>query len=279
MTQNPLFRHFRQPAIYFKLPSGGKFWPDGALTMPPNNEIPVLPMTARDEIVLRTPDALMNGAGIVDIIQSCCPNIKDAWNMPSIDVDATLIAIRIASYGATMDIETQCPQCNEINEFAVPLSPILDSIQSPNYNKKLSVAGVDILFRPQPYFAANKLNMMKFQEDQVMKIISDPTLSDADRKQQFDEQLKRLADLNIERLAASTGSITASSGEVVTEQVHIIEFYANSSSETIKQVREAIVALSRDAELKPHDTACPSCNTQYKVSMEFNQTNFFGTGS
>ncbi|CAB4130368.1 Baseplate hub assembly protein, bacteriophage T4-like [uncultured Caudovirales phage] len=279
MNQNPLFRHFRQPAIYFKLPSNGCFWPDGSLVMPPNNELPVLPMTARDEIVLRTPDALLNGAGIVDVIQSCCPNIKNAWDMPSIDVDATLIAIRIASYGQTMEIETQCPTCRETNEFGVALSPILESIQSPNYKKKLTVNGLDIMFKPQPYFAANKINMLKFQEDQVMKIISDSSLSDEERKKQFDEQLKRLTDLNIERIAASTASITTEMGEIVTSQEFIREFYSNSSSDVIKQVRTAILELAKEAELKPHDTACPACSAAYKVSMEFNQTNFFGTGS
>jgi hypothetical protein len=61
-------------------------------------------MTTKDEITLKTPDALLNGQGVVNVIESCCPAIKDAWAMPSIDVDATLIAIRIASYGNQMDL-------------------------------------------------------------------------------------------------------------------------------------------------------------------------------
>ena len=103
MSANPLAKHFRQPAIYMKLPSQGRFWPSEALNLPATGAIPVYPMTAKDEIVLRTPDALMNGQGIIDVIQSCCPNIVDAWRMPSIDVDAVLVAIRIASYGNQMD--------------------------------------------------------------------------------------------------------------------------------------------------------------------------------
>ena len=104
--QNPLAKHFRQPVIYLKLPSGGAYWPDGSIDLPLNNEIPVLAMSTKDEIVLKTPDALLNGQGVVNVIQSCCPNIKDAWKMPSVDVDATIIAIRIASYGNQMDFTT-----------------------------------------------------------------------------------------------------------------------------------------------------------------------------
>jgi hypothetical protein len=63
MTQisNPLRQYFRQPAIYLRLPTEGKHWPSEALDMPANKELPVLPMTAIDEITYRTPDGLFNG--------------------------------------------------------------------------------------------------------------------------------------------------------------------------------------------------------------------------
>lgn len=276
---NPLNRYFRQPAIYFKLPSQGKFWPDGALTMPPNGELPVLPMTARDEIVMRTPDALLNGAGVIDIIQSCCPSIKDAWAMPSIDVDATLIAIRIASYGPEMEIAATCPQCGETNEFAVPLGPLLDHIVAPNYNKKLAVNNLEICFKPQQYFEANKLDMIRFQEDQILKLIADKDLTESERKAQFDEQLKRLADLNIERIAASIASVTTQDGEIVVSSEFIIEFLTNSGSEVIKRIRNSIADLAKEAEMKAHDATCSECSHSYKVALEFNQSNFFGRGS
>jgi hypothetical protein len=90
---NPLSQYFRQPSIYIKLPSGGQFYPPGALDMPPNGELPILPMTAVDEITYRTPDALYNGVATVDVIRSCVPNIIDPWCIPVIDVDPLLIAI------------------------------------------------------------------------------------------------------------------------------------------------------------------------------------------
>ena len=123
-SANPLSKYFRQPSIYLKLPSNGQFWPDGAVELPVTGEIPVYPLTARDEVTLRTPDALMNGSGVTDVIHSCCPSIKDAWKMPSVDVDAVLIGIRIASYGHSMDLDTNCPKCNEDNRHAVDLTRI-----------------------------------------------------------------------------------------------------------------------------------------------------------
>jgi hypothetical protein len=77
MSNNPLTQYFRQPAVYVKLPSGGKYYSEGAIVMPANQELPVYPMTAIDEITYRTPDALFNGNAVVNVIKSCIPNIVD----------------------------------------------------------------------------------------------------------------------------------------------------------------------------------------------------------
>ena len=42
--------------------------------------------------MMKTPDALVNGETTVEVIQSCMPNIKDAWKIPVIDLDVILIA-------------------------------------------------------------------------------------------------------------------------------------------------------------------------------------------
>ena len=67
---NPLSGHFRQPAIYLKLPSRGHFYPDNGIDLPVTGDIPVYPMTVRDELTLKTPDALMNGVGVINVIKS-----------------------------------------------------------------------------------------------------------------------------------------------------------------------------------------------------------------
>ena len=70
--------HFRSAKIYITLPSEGKYYPDDCLDMPESGELPVMPMTAKDELALKTPDALLSGQATVDLIQSCIPNIKNA---------------------------------------------------------------------------------------------------------------------------------------------------------------------------------------------------------
>ena len=85
-------------------------------------------MTAKDEIRFKTPDALMNGQGVVDVIQSCVPEIKDAWQIKSYDLDTILVAIRVATYGETMDINFTVPGANENVSHTVNLPAILDEL-------------------------------------------------------------------------------------------------------------------------------------------------------
>ena len=125
---NPLESYFRQPAIYIKLPSNGNFWPEGSIDMGDNNEIAVYPMTARDEIIMKTPDALLNGKSTVEVLKSCCPQIKDPWMMPTLDLDTLLIAVRIASYGETMGLQTEIPVTKNQLELEVNLVNALDNI-------------------------------------------------------------------------------------------------------------------------------------------------------
>ena len=134
LSNNPLKQYFRRPAIYLKLPSGGQGYQPGIINMPESGELPVYPMTAIDEITTRTPDALYNGTAIIELIKSCIPDIIDPWKIFSTDLDAILIAIKSASQGNELEIETECPKCNEVSTYGVNLVGVLSSLKASNYN-------------------------------------------------------------------------------------------------------------------------------------------------
>jgi hypothetical protein len=274
-SNNPLAKHFRQPAIYIKLPSNGQFWPEGSLDLPVTSEIPVYPMTARDEITIRTPDALMNGQGVVDVIQSCCPNIKDAWKMPSVDVDAILLNIRIASYGNKMDFDTECPACNEENNFSLDLSMVTDGINMPNYNTPLVFDGLSILLKPQQYFEVNRINKINFTEQQLLRTINSSTLSDDEKKAQAEDFLTKLIDLNIDICVNSTQSITTEDGTIVKNPEYIKEFYDLADYKVVKLIQDRLRDASKQAEIKPIGVTCTSCKHKFEIPLNFDYANFF----
>lgn len=276
---NPLRAHFRQPAIYLRLPSNGQFWSSG-LDLPEIGEIPVYPMTARDEILLKTPDALLNGQGVVDVIESCCPNITDAWQMPSIDVDSVLIAIRIASYGSHMSIDTKCPHCDTENAFEVDLNGYLDTVSVPNYNQKIEHNKIRIKIRPQTYASLNETNKISYEQQRVLENIAADGIEELNRSAEYKRHISRLVDLNAKLLVDNTEYIEATdTGTIVNEPEFIREFYFNCDADLCKELQDKIVEVNREGAIKPQTGTCSNCNTSYDVSLTFDYASFFGSSS
>ena len=80
-TNNPLSGYFRAPKLYTKLPSGGRFYTDDIVDLGDSHEVAVYALTAKDESILKNPDALLNGEAVTQIIMSCVPSVKKPRKM------------------------------------------------------------------------------------------------------------------------------------------------------------------------------------------------------
>ena len=156
---NPLKQYFRKPGIWIKLPSQGEFYNEKPADFNDMGEIPVYPMTAKDELTLKTPDALLSGQSTVEVIKSCIPAILDPWKMPSFDLDAVLIAIRVASYGHEMELDTSCPNCAETTEISLDLRKVLERLSRGDYSEPVKIGDLEIHFKPLNYrqITSNKI--------------------------------------------------------------------------------------------------------------------------
>jgi len=143
--------------------------------------------------------ALMNGQGVVDVIHSCCPSIKNAWATPSVDLDAIFIAIRIASYGSSMDIDSVCPHCGEENRHAVDLTLLLDKIQAPEYTP-VEIDNLVFEFKPQSFKNYNDANLVSYEQQKLIATITNSTLTDEEKVQQFNTIFPRLTDMNVSNM-------------------------------------------------------------------------------
>jgi hypothetical protein len=277
---NPLSKFFRQPAIYITLPSGGRFWADGALEMPENGELPVFPLTSKDEIMLRTPDALMNGQAVVEVIQSCIPNIKNAWSMPSIDTDTVLIAIRIASYGHSMDFNHTCAKCGEEHSYGMDLRHLSETIRMPDYDTPVEQQGLRVVFRPSTYKEITHLNQISYEINRQTQAIDANQLNNEERAGFITTTMQRVVDMGQEALINSTVSIEdIASGTVTSDRNFIAEFYSNIDRRMFNSIQEALIERTKDANIKPQDTTCQNCGAPITLSILFDYSNFFVVGS
>jgi hypothetical protein len=275
---NPLSQFFRQPSIHIRLPSGGKFYPAGTINMPPNGELPVLPMTAVDEITYRTPDALFNGSALVSVIKSCIPSIREPWAMPTTDIDTVLIAIRIASFGHGMDIDTTCPSCKHSDEITLDLRVINDQIRPGDYDKSLSIGNLEFHFKPINYKDVNQNNQVQFEQQQALRIVNSDEIEESAKVEQLNRSMRVINELTLKTIAQSISAIKTPDA-LVTEIEYIYEFLNNCDSRLFGQLRDYVIALKQASEIKPIDLACPECKHQYTQPFTLDMASFFGTAS
>jgi hypothetical protein len=279
---NPLSQYFRQPAIYARLPSNGEFYPPGTLDMPPNGELPVYPMTAIDEITYRTPDALFNGSAVITVIQSCIPNIKDAWAIPSTDIDTLLTAIRIASYGHDMEVACFCPKCATQDDLTLDLRTVIDSMVAPDYSKPVMHGDLEIYFKPMNYLTLNRNNQMQFEEQKTIQMLAENktqnNTSDEENSQRISEIIKKITDMTVVAIGQSIASIKTPTA-FVNDSDHITEFLKNCDRTLFNQIRDRVIDLKQKAELKPLHVTCSNCQYAYEQNFTLDLSSFFEPAS
>lgn len=280
MEPNPLNQYLRQPAIYLKLPSNGEWWTPGALEMPVTGELPIMPMSTRDEITLNTPDALMNGQGVVDVIQSCVPNIKSAWHMPAMDLDAVLIAIRIATYGEKMTYSSGCPECTTLDEYEIDLRQFLDmKIDTNAWHAPLEFKGMQIFIKPINFQTINMQNLDQFEQTRLVTVINDSSLSEEEKQTRYYEIFRNMTRYTISNIAGSISYIVTPAGQRVENTQHIAEYIENAESVLFKTLEKGLEEINSKIPKKRVQNTCSECSHSYEVPFTFGHANFFAFAS
>lgn len=275
---NPLANYFRQPKLYMRLPSHGQFYPEGALDQSEIDEYPVYAMTAKDELMFKTPDALMNGQATVEVIKSCVPAIKNPWQMPSLDLDAVLIAIRIATYGEQMDMHSSCPACQHFNEFTLNLVNYLDTVAQTNYDTEINVPPLQIQIRPYSYKEISRTAFKGLEQQKIFNVVNDNEMPDEEKIEKFGDSFIKLTQLTVDVVAGCITQIITPEG-VVTDVELIKEFVENAPSDVFNAINSRVMDLKEQMSLKAQNVECTECQHKWTVEVTMDQTNFFGKGS
>tara|TARA_Y100000589_G_scaffold331591_1_gene385799 strand:+ start:1410 stop:2315 length:906 start_codon:yes stop_codon:yes gene_type:complete len=279
-TNNPLQKYFRQPKLHVRLPSGGKYYPPGTLDLPESGEVAIYPLTAKDELLLKTPDSLMNGTATADVIKSCVPQIKNPWYMPSLDVDALIIAIRIATYGPEMTLTVKVPNTGDEKDFTVDLNNLVEPLMSAKYDAVIQLDKMKITLRPLMYSEFTKDAIRSFEEQRVYNLLNDDTVPAEEKMERFRAAFNRLTDLTVETVAKSIAQIEVDD-QVVSEPKHILEFMQNTSKEFYTTILNHISEQRDKFAVKPfianttkeeQEKGAPET---FEVPITFDQSNFF----
>ena len=255
MSVNPLSVYMRQPKIYIKLPSNGQFWPEGSLVMTENGEFPVYSMTAKDELALKIPDALMNGQAIVDVIQHCVPNIKNAWACPNLDLDLILIAIRLATYGEMMTVPVKFSDELEL-EYQLDLRTVMDGlINHVSWDPVVPINDeLTVFVRPLTYKHISRAAIEAFETQKIMNVVNDEKLSEDQKIKLFQESFSKLTDATLSTIVDSIDRIE-SPGGVTNDPSHISEFINNIDKDIYSKIESHLTTLREQNSIKPMQVA------------------------
>ena len=284
MTENtnPLKRYYRQPQISIQLPSKARYYAADVVETTTTGEHPVLPMTAIDELAFRTPDSMMNGQATVDVIKSCIPTILDPWQLVNYDIDTVLIAIRIASYGETIDVTSGVPGTNESATHTVSLPQMLEQLRNIEVTDTCELKdGLKITVSPLTYKQITESQLKTFEQQRIYAQVSQSQMTAEEKTKRFTDSFKILSELNMSLLISNIDRITLPAGESVTDRAQIKQFVENADAKLIKELENKLIDIRQQGSIKPFKAKATEeqikagAPATYEVPITFDNANFF----
>lgn len=271
MAQNPLQQYYRQPKIYIPLPSGGIYNKLGSLSGDATH-MPIYSMTGMDEIIVKTPDALVSGKSTVSIIESCCPNVKDGWEVTSLDTDLLLVAIRIATFGNILEITNSCDNCGHENDYDVDLTTVVNHFAQCTYDNVINYNNLIIKLQPLTYKQTTDFSIRNMRLQQQLAAAADR--SEDEQKHLIGDLFKDLGTLQNDIYAASIESVDTGT-VVVTESNFIYEWLVNCDKDIFDKIRDQFNKNKEIWRVPDVKVKCTNCGHSTALSIDLDQSNFF----
>ena len=273
---NPLKQYFRKPGIWIKLPSQGNFYKDKPADLNEMGEIPIYPLTAKDELMLKNADALLNGSAITQMINSCAPSITDPMVMPAIDLDAVLVAIKRCTYGESQDVTCSCPKCETSNEVTINLNQIISSIKSVEKLEPVELDnGIKVFIKPVTVHNLLNLNWVQFEQIRNIQLAEQNNVDETTKVNLMQKSYQVLTEKNIDIVSSCIDTVLLPDGIAVTDNENIKDWINDLSKPDFTKIEESIMVTSSMGIDKEFNVSCKNCNTDFKSSLDLNPTTFF----
>lgn len=277
-NNNPLAKYFRQPGLSCRLPSQGNFQTPGNVTFTASGEVDVKPMRAADELLLKSPDALMSGLAIEKVIASCV-DVKDVMQLPMQDIDVLLLAIRSATYGPLMGITADCPECEAENSYDIDISHLLDTVVplEDEYMVRLTDEIV-VYLRPFNFKNSTQASLIAFQEARKVQMADNDQTSDEEKQRQLNSSYERMNHTNIQMIADCVLKVVVPEGEI-TDRQYIGDFIHNVEQKWVSMLEAKLKDVNTAGVHKKHPVNCAACGHEWDTTVDFDPSSFFGQSS
>lgn len=279
---NPLEEYFREAGTYIRLPSQGNFTEE-EIDFSSNGEIAVYPMTAKDELWFKNPEALMNGDAIEKVLESCVPGISSIRDLPINDINALLLGVRLISYGSSLDMRGKCPHCNHENEFGISIEEMLAHMNFLEDEYKIETQkGLKIFIKPFTYDMAVKTALMTFEQSKLVQLFSkNEEASEEEKQRVVRESLGKIQDLGFWLTSRSVMKVTTPDKRAIRDKDNILEWLQNINMREYNKIKDKIDEVNEIGVPKKWTVDCQNedCGKEYEIEIKYDPASFFGQGS
>jgi hypothetical protein len=274
---NPLKAYFRKPGIWIKLPSQGQYYKVKPADLNGMGEIPVYPMTAKDELMMKNADALLNGSAVKDLILSCAPSITDPESMPSIDLDAVLVAIRHCTYGNTLPISVKhnCENARE-EELQLDLNTVIGSITTLDTIEPVELSSsIRVYIRPVTVKNILTLNWVQYEQLKNLQIAEQRNVDEKTKVDLLQKSYNELTKTTLDIVSECVDTVLLPDGVTVTDAALIKDWISDLARNDYKLLEKVIMSTNEQGVNRNIKIKCSHCGNDYETTVDLNPTTFF----
>lgn len=307
---NPLLAYARRPELSVKLPSNGKWYPDGMIKYTLNGEVEVYPMTPKDELMLLNPDALLSGEANIRLIESCVPSIKNAGDLLYPDANVLLLAIRRATYGKNTTNNFMCPQCSDkalnmdeeqiaeaekngeifvsSQETEIDIDYFLQTISylEEEYVYKTE-DGLKIYYSPTLLKDKLHYSLIDFNNRKLLNYFEEYDIGERNKEEvekeistKINEIYLNINDEGNKLITDCIKYIKLPDDGIVDDKKMILEYVSQTKSTIIGELHQKIKELNDVGITQKVQHVCKCCNHTFEDLLSgYNQVDFFGSAS
>lgn len=282
---NPLIEDLSFPSVAICLPTGGYWYAEGVIDPDANPlDLEVKPLGLLAEQNYRDPWLLASGKAIPRLIREICPDILQPEELTEVDIEAILLATRLASYGNMMKLTHKCQHsdvdsvgdgevCGEENELDLDIQEFImrygQITNIDDYLVELQAVAHKVYLRPTPYKQSLQVLQQAVKAEQTFKSFEDMTaedfVMDADKVNNYTQLADLTSNVTVSSIVESIHYVTTVKGAKVFDKEAIREWLlampTTESKLIVDKINELATGLRKRSEVKYNCHACGFENT------------------
>jgi len=258
-TVNPLLAKTQLPGEAFLLPSGGLFYNNGELSDDVvGGEIMIHPMVTMDEIIMKTPDRLLNGTAITEVIRRCVPQILKPLEILGKDMDYILIALRKITYGDSYEVIFQ-HECEGGKEHSYLIN--IDKWLQSNIKMDKNIL--------------TKECVVVFDNNQVCSLVPPRYGQIINVYKTFDRDTSDMKPEEVSREFITSVLSLIDNVDGVKDSNHIFEWLNTIPAGYLRQISDRIDSITNWGVENVVSDICKDCGEKMDMNVSLNPVNFF----